>query len=60
MENAVCASSRCRELEAYKVLRTRIQQATKAKAGTPADHQPNSGDGKITAINSIRARPTQL
>ena len=37
MENrCVCIEPDADELKAYKVLRTRIQQATKRKAGTPS------------------------
>lgn len=49
----MCVSSDSNELEAYKVLRTRIQQTAKTKGwNTFLITSPNSGDGKaLTAIN---------
>ncbi|MBI5577864.1 MAG: polysaccharide biosynthesis tyrosine autokinase [Deltaproteobacteria bacterium] len=54
MENrCVCIEPDAAELEAYKVLRTRIQMATKTKGwNTIMITSPNAGDGKtLTAIN---------
>jgi non-specific protein-tyrosine kinase len=54
LENrCVCIAPDADELEAYKVLRTRVQQATRAKGwNTILITSPNSGDGKtLTAIN---------
>jgi non-specific protein-tyrosine kinase len=49
----VCIQPDAVELESYKVLRTRIQQATRSKGwNTILITSPNSGDGKtLTAIN---------
>jgi non-specific protein-tyrosine kinase len=49
----VCIEPDADELEAYKVLRTRIEQAAKTKGwNTILITSPNSGDGKtLTAIN---------
>jgi non-specific protein-tyrosine kinase len=54
LENrCVCIQPDAVELEAYKVLRTRIQQAIKAKGwNTLLVTSPNPGDGKtLTAVN---------
>ena len=54
LENrCVCVSADSEELEAYKVLRTRVQQAAKIKGwNTILITSPNPGDGKtLTAIN---------